>query len=147
MGSDFLILRCDSCGAGNRIPRNRLDDRPVCGRCRSPLKVSSGTRKVTDDTFRQSVLSSPIPVLVDCWAPWCGPCRSLSPVLDELARDYSGKVTIAKLNIDENPATAAKFQIRSVPTMLLFNGGREVDRLVGAMPRARIEQALKTAGA
>jgi thioredoxin 2 len=97
---------------------------------------------VTDGTFQRAVLASPLPVLVDCWAPWCGPCRTVAPVLDELARDYAGRVRIAKLNVDQSPSTAGRYAVQSIPTMLLFKDGREVDRLVGALPRARIEEAL-----
>jgi thioredoxin 2 len=143
---DFVIIKCSSCGAKNRIPIDRMKDRPLCGRCHSPLKPQAAPEKVTDKTFRQAVLSSSVPVLLDCWAPWCGPCRTIGPVLEELALDYSGRIKIAKLNVDENPETAGKFGIRSIPTMLLFKGGREVNRLVGALPRAQIEQALKTLG-
>jgi len=143
---DYVIMKCASCDAKNRIPVNRVKDRPRCGRCRSPLNLSPGPEKVTDKTFRHAVIASQVPVLLDCWAPWCGPCRTIAPVLEELARDYSGRIKIAKLNVDENPETAARFGIRSIPTMLLFKGGREVNRLVGALPRAQIEQALKTLG-
>jgi thioredoxin 2 len=143
---DYVIIKCSSCGAKNRIPVNRVKDNPRCGRCHAPLSLSTSPENVTDKTFRHAVIASPVPVLLDCWAPWCGPCRTVAPVLEDLARDYGGRVKIAKLNVDENPETAARFSIRSIPTMLLFKGGREVNRLVGALPRAQIEQALKTLG-
>jgi thioredoxin 2 len=144
MTEESIILRCDRCGTKNRVPKERLEEGPVCGRCRAPLGPPSGCPAVvTDRTFQQEVLASPVPVLVDCWAPWCGPCRMVGPVLEELAGDYAGRVKIAKLNVDENPATASSYGIQSIPTLLLVQGGKEVHRLVGALPRAQIEQALK----
>jgi thioredoxin 2 len=84
-------------------------------------------------------------VLVDAWAPWCGPCRLIAPVIDELASELAGRVRVAKLNVDENPATAARFDLRSIPTLLVLRGGREVDRLVGALPKAEIARRLERA--
>ena len=105
---------------------------------------------VTDATFVADVERSPLPVLVDAWAPWCGPCRMVGPAVDALASELAGRVRVAKLNVDENPATAGRFDIRSIPTMLVMVQGREVDRIVGALPkdaiRARLEQALGRAG-
>jgi thioredoxin len=98
---------------------------------------------VSDATFKQEVLASQVPVLVDCWAPWCGPCRMVGPVVDELARDYQGRFKIVKLNVDESPATAQQYGIQSIPTLLLIQGGREANRLVGALPKAQIEQAMQ----
>ena len=101
---------------------------------------------VTDATFAREVLSSPLPVLVDLWAPWCGPCRIIGPVVERLAREYAGRLKVAKLNVDENPQTAAQFRVQGIPTLLIFRGGQVVDRIVGAMPepalRARVEAVL-----
>jgi len=139
-----LILRCRGCGVKNRVPRDRLDQRPVCGRCGMPLETpGTGPIDVTDRTFSQEVLASPLVVLVDCWAPWCGPCRTMGPILDQLARDYAGRLKIAKINVDDNPATATRYGIESIPTMLLFHKGREVQRLIGALPRNRIEETFQ----
>jgi thioredoxin 2 len=93
---------------------------------------------VTDASFQSEVLACPIPVLLDCWAPWCGPCKMVAPVLDEIAREYAGKIKVAKLNVDNNPATASRFRTQSIPTMILFKNGREIDRLVGAAPKQQI---------
>ena len=105
--------------------------------------------KVTDGSFDQDVLNSDAPVVVDFWAEWCGPCHAIAPALEELATELDGKVTIAKLNIDENPQTAIRYGVRSIPTLILFRGGREVARQAGAMDRARLvawtRQALVTA--
>jgi thioredoxin len=98
---------------------------------------------VTDRTFTDIVEKSGTPVLVDFWAPWCGPCLSLAPVIEQIAFDVGDRVTVAKLNPDENPTTAGRFQIRSIPTLIVFNGGREVDRIVGAQPRGQILSRLQ----
>jgi thioredoxin 2 len=98
--------------------------------------------EVTDRTFRDEVLSFRGPVLVDCWAPWCGPCRMVAPVLDQLASEYAGRVKIAKLNVDDNPKIASQYAIQSIPTMLLFKNGQQVNKLVGALPKNEIERHL-----
>lgn len=144
MNQDSVILQCAECGTRNRVPRHRLKDRPVCARCRAPLETGEGRPvNVTDATFQVEVLASQRPVLVDCWAPWCGPCKMVGPVVEELARDYQGRFKIAKLNVDESPAIAQRYGIQSIPTLLLIRNGREADRLVGALPRAQIEQAMQ----
>jgi len=100
---------------------------------------------VTDATFAAEVERSPLPVLVDAWAPWCGPCQLIAPVIDELAVEMAGRVRVAKLNVDENPATAARFNLRSIPTLLVLRGGREVDRIVGVQPKSEISRRLERA--
>jgi thioredoxin len=97
---------------------------------------------VTDATFADEVERSPLPVVVDVWAAWCGPCRIIAPVIEELAASMAGRVRFAKLDIDANPATAARFGVRSIPTLLVFQGGREVDRIVGVQPKAEIARRL-----
>ena len=97
--------------------------------------------EVTDETFTDLVQSHPL-VVVDCWAPWCAPCRMIAPVIEEMARDYAGKIVFGKLNMDENPRTAMKYQIMSIPTLLVFKEGRLVDRIVGAMPRNMLEPKI-----
>jgi thioredoxin len=100
---------------------------------------------VTDATFPAEIERSPLPVLVDAWAPWCGPCRLIAPVIDELAVEMAGRVRVAKLNVDENPATATRFNLRSIPTLLVLRGGREVDRIVGVQPKSEISRRLEQA--
>jgi len=98
---------------------------------------------VTDATFEAEVGRSPQPVLLDLWAPWCGPCRIMAPILDELASEMAGRVRVAKLNVDENPVTASRFSARSIPTLLVLKDGREIDRLVGVQPKSEIARRLE----
>lgn len=141
-----IMVKCPRCGAKNRVPRERINQRPICGRCKTPLKKADFPAvpvDITDQTFNREVLSFSGPVLVDCWAPWCGPCRMVGPILVQLASEYAGRLKIAKLNVDENPATASRYGIQSIPTMLLFKNGNHVNTLVGALPRDEIERQLR----
>ena len=145
MKDQYTVVPCNQCGTKNRIPAARLHDRPVCGRCRAPLDAGSFPARpveVTDLNFKLEVLAFPGAVLVDCWAPWCGPCRMVAPVMDQLASEYAGRVKVAKLNTDENPLTASQYGIQSIPTLLFFKRGRQVNKLVGALPRSEIERYL-----
>jgi thioredoxin len=105
--------------------------------------MSSEPMVVTDATFAAEVEQSPLPVLIDLWAPWCGPCRTLAPVIDELAAELAGRVRVVKLNVDENPRTAARFNVRSIPTLLALKAGREIDRIVGVQPKSEIARRLE----
>jgi thioredoxin 2 len=143
---DTQLIRCSACGATNRVPGEKSERglKPVCGRCKTPLPIGKPVA-VTDATFSDEVERSPLPVLLDMWAAWCGPCRVIAPVIDELAGEMAGRVRIAKLNVDENPMTAARFNVRSIPTLLVFKAGREVDRIVGVLPKSEIARRLERA--
>jgi thioredoxin 2 len=129
----------------NRVPLEKLRLVARCGRCKVPIPVSSKPLVVTDATFAVDVERAPLPVLVDLWAPWCGPCRMVAPVLEELAGEMAGRLLVAKLNVDENPATAARFGVSSIPTLLLLKGGREIDRIVGAQSKPEIARRVERA--
>ena len=146
MNRDSVIVSCKKCGAKNRVPQTRIEESPVCGKCRTKLDFTSGVAKpvpVTDQTFREEVLHAKGLVVVDCWAAWCGPCRLIAPMMDQLAAEYSGSAKVAKLNVDENPSTASQFAIQSIPTLLFFRDGKLVKTLVGALPKGQIEAQLK----
>jgi thioredoxin 2 len=146
------VAVCRNCGAKNRVEESRLaTSEAKCGRCGEALAAATGEQDskpvvITDQTFdREALQTSGRPVLVDCWAPWCGPCRMIGPVLDELAAESQGRYRIAKLNVDENPQTASRFQIASIPTMLIFKDGKLIDRLIGAQPKQAIAERLQLA--
>ncbi|HEX6078911.1 MAG TPA: thioredoxin [Methylomirabilota bacterium] len=141
-----LMVRCPACGATNRVPADQVaaGRSPVCGKCHAPLPLGI-PQPVTDASFARDVERSPVPVLVDAWAPWCGPCHMIAPVIDQLAGEWAGRVRVVKLNVDDNPATAARFGLRSIPTLLVMKDGREVDRLVGVQPKQEIARRLERA--
>ena len=141
-----MIVACGKCGTKNRINQDAVGGKqPVCGRCVAKLNTAAtDTPLVTSDaSFARDVLDAGrTPVLLDCWAPWCGPCRMIAPILDQLAAESGGRYRIAKLNVDENPQTAARFSVSSIPTLLVFKEGALVDRIVGAQPKSAIASRL-----
>ncbi len=139
-----VIVSCPSCKTRNRVPAARINENPRCGRCGTPLPTGGTDHPVTvtDATFQTEVMQSSLPVLVDCWAPWCGPCKAVGPIMDALAKKYLGRLKVAKLNLDENPVTGSRYSISSVPTMLLVKNGKLVNTLVGALPQNQIESAV-----
>lgn len=148
------VIECRKCRSKNRVDLNRAADKVArCGKCGEPLQVASngfhvGTDKVlvvTDESFERDVLNRAGVVMLDCWAPWCGPCRMIGPIMEQLAAESNGRYQITKLNVDENPRTSARFQIQSIPTMLIFKDGKLVDRLIGAQPKPAIAAKLAQA--
>src|SRR5215510_11958171 len=144
------IQICPSCGTKNRVDERAAQlSQPVCGKCGAKLDLGAGMdgkpQPVTDASFARDVIdaSSSRPVLVDAWAEWCGPCRMIAPVLDQLAAESGGRYKIAKLNVDENPRTASQFNIRSIPALLIFKNGKLVDQLIGAQPKPAIAARLQ----
>jgi thioredoxin 2 len=115
----------------------------VCGKCKKPLSATREPLTVTDANFASAVEASPVPVLLDLWAPWCGPCRMIAPVIEQLASEMAGRVRVAKLNVDDNPVTASRFNIKSIPALLILKGGGEVDRMVGVQPKQEIARRLE----
>ena len=143
--SEPVIIECGACGARNRVPLEKLKDGPICGKCRTALQIGGAPLAVGDADFQQVVLGSPLPVLVDFWAQWCGPCKALAPAIEELARSRAGRVLFAKVNVDESPYAASRFGIKAVPTLVVFARGLEVDRRVGAPPIPELEEMLRRA--
>jgi thioredoxin len=148
----MMVVACSKCRTKNRVdPRNAANQIAKCGKCGTPLELNPDVDTVehnkplivTDTTFQHEVLQSRNrPVLLDCWAPWCGPCRMVGPIMEQLAAESKGRYRVAKLNVDENPRTAAQFQIQSIPTLLIFKDGELVDRMIGAQPKPAIAARL-----
>jgi thioredoxin 1 len=107
--------------------------------------AEEGLFQATDGNFEPEILKSDIPTMVDFWAPWCGPCQVIAPVIEELAKEYAGRVKIAKMNVDENPATPSRYGIRGIPTVMIFKDGEVFDQIVGAVSKARVEEMIKKA--
>jgi len=139
--SNAIQYPCAHCGRTNRILRERLLDDPTCGACKLKILPRSPVI-VTDSNWRQQVEDCPIPVLVDFWAPWCAPCRTVAPLLEQIAAERAGRLKVAKLNVDENPQLAARFQVNAIPMLMIFRGPLLVDEIRGAVPKATIEAHL-----
>lgn len=135
------VAVCGHCGAKNRLA-SRPEKLPICGRCRSPLPWLVNASDATFD----AELAAPSPVLVDLWAPWCGPCRSMAPAIEELARDLAGRLKVVKVDVDQNPSTQARFQVRGIPTLLLFRDGTLLETIVGAQSKAALAKFVQAHG-
>ena len=141
VAEDRIEYPCASCGALNRIPRERVKDHPKCGRCKSSVFPDRPV-PVTQGTWAREEEDSPIPVLVDFWAEWCGPCRAVAPVLEQVARERQGRLKVVKLNVDENQAIAARNQVQSIPMLQLQRGPLFLDKQVGAVPKPMLDAWL-----
>jgi thioredoxin 2 len=142
--SDSVHVVCPHCGATNRLPRERLADRPTCGKCKQPL-FDGHPITLTESDFDRHVGRSDIPIVVDFWAAWCGPCKMMAPQFERAARELEPSVRLAKLDTEAAQGIAARYGIRSIPTMVAFEGGREVARQSGAMDAASIVRWARSA--
>ena len=149
------VLDCKKCGAKNRVDESKLaNSEAKCGRCGEKLEAAAGGAHeskpsvVSDQSFDRDVIQERgRPVLVDAWAPWCGPCRMIAPAIDQIAAESQGRYKISKLNVDDNPLTASRYQIASIPTLLIFRDGQLVDRLIGLQSKPAIAERLRLAAA
>ena len=137
-------LKCQFCGTWNRIDASRAADRPKCGKCEKPMLLDRPI-KLDDDSFSRTIAESEVPVLVDFYADWCGPCKMMAPAVDKLAADYTGRAIVAKLNTDLAQRTSQSFLIRSIPTSIVFLKGKEITRQTGAVPYAALASMIDSA--
>lgn len=137
-----IQLICPECGGINRVPAGRLEQQPVCGKCRSRL-LNGVPLNISDQQFSRFITNTGLPVVVDFWAPWCGPCRQFAPVFSDMAAVMNTEACFIKLDTEANPQMAARYQIRSIPTLMLFYQGKEMTRLSGALPKSQFEQWLR----
>ena len=138
------VVACPFCQTLNRVTLGRLDERPNCGECQRPLLLDRPV-KATDASFDAMIAGANVPVIVDFYADWCGPCKTMAPVLDEFASTRAGTVLVAKLDTDANPAVPARFAVRGIPTLIVFIGGKEMARNVGAAPMGELVKLVAAA--
>lgn len=141
-----FFYRCAQCLTKNRIPADKAGAAAKCGKCKAAFDTKSlfipQPVMVTDGNFEAMVIKSPLPVLLDCWAAWCSACAMVSPVIESLSQEWKGRIRVGKLNVEANPMLAAQYDLRSLPTLLVFDGGRLRDTLVGALPKPHIVQKM-----
>jgi thioredoxin 2 len=143
---ETVIVKCSDCGVKNRVYRVLLNDGPKCGKCHSPLTAIPHLNHplpITDQNFNEEVLGFPGPVLMEYYSPLCAYCKTLDPILDQLASEYADRIKIGKMNIDQNPLTASRYDIMSTPTIILFKNGEQVNKLLGTVSKEEIENHLR----
>ncbi len=140
-----FIVPCPRCGAKNRVPAARLDQRPTCGKCKAPLPVTDAPHELAPGQLDAIVATSPIPVLVDFWAPWCGPCRMAAPEVAKVAQAADGRFVVVKVNTEQDPQAAARHRVQSIPLFVVFHRGREAGRIAGARPAADLLRFVERA--
>jgi thioredoxin 2 len=138
-----VIRKCPSCGKNNRIPPEHLADRGRCGACKAELPPVAEPIEADPETFDSIIGGARVPVLVDFWAAWCGPCRMVAPIVEQIATEYEGQIKVGKLDVDANQRTAVRFNVRSIPSILFFKDGQLVDTVVGAVPKPILERKVK----
>lgn len=144
-GAAHVTLKCQFCGTWNKVDASRAGDRPKCGKCGKPILLDRPVA-LDDESFARTISDSDVPVLVDFYADWCGPCKIMAPEVDKLAANYSGRAIVAKVNTDLAQRTSQSFQIRGIPTSIVFLKGKEVTRQTGAVPYAALATMLAKAG-
>ena len=140
MSAPSVVVACTKCRQPNRLPVKRIGGDGKCGACKTPLPAPTDPVDATDADFQAFLDESPVPIVVDFWAPWCGPCRTVSPVLEDLAAGHSGHLLFVKINTDENPNVSRKYGISSIPHLMVFDGGKKVADQVGAPSRGALER-------
>ena len=138
-------VTCQKCNVTNRLPTERLKDQPKCGKCKSPV-FNGKPLNLNLSNFASFLNNNQLPVLVDCWAPWCGPCKTFGPIFDSATKELEPKLRFAKLNTESQQNIASRWHIQSIPTMILFKGGKEVTRISGALSSGQLKEWLKKQG-
>lgn len=137
-----MIIKCRSCGQKNRVPASRVDQKAKCGKCGADVEATGAPVSVDADAFVDLVENSPLPVLVDFWAPWCGPCRMVAPEVEKVASQFAGQVVVAKLNTQDHPAVAQREGVRGIPMFALYKDGKRVKTQAGYMPAADLTRVM-----
>jgi len=135
-----MIIKCPNCQKLNRLPPNRMEEKPICGTCKSSLLL--GSIEVDEISLKEIINESKLPVIVDFWAPWCGPCKMFAPTFQDSAIQYGEKILHLKLDTEANPAISQQYNIQSIPTLIIFKNGSEVERIFGALSPAELNQLI-----